>query len=127
MKKSQVPLAETPAEKCARLVGALEDLVSQETVCVRNRDFAAVADIQQRLGPLIEHLAAHSSDTDAGIRVRMAAVIKARDESSAWLQKEMDRTRAELGELQASKRRVAQVAPAYGRAPSSRSRLNVSG
>lgn len=103
-------------QMCARLVVALEDLTAQEALSVGQRDFAAVASIQDRAAPLVELLAAKASDiTDAALHTRLAALHARRSRTGEWLDEHVDLARAELQETHASQRRVAQVAPAYGR------------
>lgn len=124
---SRRPVDESPSEKCARLVVALEDLASQEAVCLKSRDFAAVLSIQGRVEPIIGYLSQHAADVDPAVRDRIAVVLKLRHESGEWLAEELGKTRAELDALEAKKRRVAVVAPVYGKGPVPRSRLNIKG
>jgi hypothetical protein len=55
---------ETPAQRCARIVSALEDLVNQEAAALRAGDFDAVNEIQDRAAPLVEFLALHATEGD---------------------------------------------------------------
>ncbi|MBC7368211.1 MAG: hypothetical protein H7343_15595, partial [Undibacterium sp.] len=48
----------SPAHTCARLLAALEDLVSQEASLLRAADFAGVLATQERAAPIVERLAA---------------------------------------------------------------------
>lgn len=110
---------ETPAQTCARLVAALEDLVAQEATALQARDFAAVVQIQDRAAPLVEHLAAHVDDiVEPRLRERIGRIRAQRHRSGEWLAEQIERTRQELLQTHASRRRVAQVAPAYGRGSS---------
>lgn len=107
---------ETPGQRCARIVAALEDLVSQEAVALANDDLAMVLELQDRTAPLIEFLAtaglAHA--TAPGMRGRIAALQERRALTAARLAVELDRTRAELQETLLGQRRAAQIAPVYG-------------
>ncbi len=106
---------ETPAQTCARLVAALEDLTAQEAATLEARDFPAAIAVQQRAAPLIEHLVAHEAEiVDAALRQRLRALVLRRNKTGEWLAEQVARAREELGEAQAAQRRVAQVAPAYG-------------
>jgi hypothetical protein len=102
-----------PAATCARLLAALEDLVSQEAVLLRAADYPGVLAAQERAAPLVERLAALAATADAAVRTRVAAVLALRSASLDWLAGEMDRVRGELAAMESSERRVAQVAPAY--------------
>ncbi len=119
---------ETPVQKCARLVTALEDLVAQEAVCLQTRDFAAAISIQDRAAPLVEHLSLHGPNVaDQALRRRVETLIARRNDTATWLATELRQTREQLLGLQASQRRVAKVAPAYGRGSDSRRQLCVRG
>jgi hypothetical protein len=119
---------ETPAEMCARLVTALEDLAAQESICLQTRNFAAVVAIQDRAQPLVEHLTAHAADlVDPTVRARIAALIAKRNDSGAWLTAEIERTRQQLHAVEGKQRRVARIAPAYAYARSSRRQLSAVG
>jgi hypothetical protein len=119
---------ETAAQMCARLVTALEDLAAQEAVCVQTRNFAAVVAIQDRAAPLVELLASHEGDiTDAAVRTRIKNLLERRNETGAWLIREIERTRERLHSLEASQRRVARIAPAYGQSSGPRRQLSAVG
>lgn len=119
---------ETPAQRCLRLVAALEDLVHQESATLAKGDWSGAAAVQERSGPLVDFL---SNDTaaknDPALRARLAGIHQRRDESSRALQQKIEETRSDLQQTHAAKRRVAQVAPAYGASPSPRHRLQAKG
>jgi len=107
---------ETPAQTCARIITALEDLAAQEAAALETRDFTAAITIQDRAAPLVEHLATYAGEiTDPALRARIAAVHARRDRTGEWLAEQISRVRQQLHDLEAGQRRVAQVAPAYGR------------
>ncbi len=115
---------ETPAQTCARLVAALEDLVAREAATLEARDFAAVVHLQERCAPLVELLGAHhAAVTDAALRERIRALISRRQQTGEWLAEQIEKTKRALQQANEGRRRVAQIAPVYGRgnaAPSSR-------
>ncbi len=113
----------SPAQRCARLVSALEDLAAQEEASVRALDFAAVDAIQERASALIDALVAQSATLNPALRARLAAVRTRRAATSDGLEAEIGRTRESLRETGATQRRVAQIAPAYGRPVVNRPRL----
>jgi hypothetical protein len=116
------------AQRCPRLIAALEDLAAQEEASLKARDFSAIEAIQERLGALVENLILHASSADAGLRRRIAAVQIRRERSSEWLAAELARTSEELRETEVSQRRVAKIAPVYGTVPaSSRARSHAHG
>jgi len=109
---------ETPAQLCARLLAALEDLAAQETASLQARDFAAVIHLQERAAPLVAHLAEHGpAVADDALRARIAAWLAQRRENGEWLAGQIARTKAELEKLDATRRRVTRLAPVYGRGP----------
>jgi hypothetical protein len=114
-----------PAHTCARLLAALEDLVSQEAVLLRAADYSGVLSTQERAAPLIERLAALAATADAAVRTRVAAVTVLRARSLEWLAGEIARVRIELAEMAVSERQVARVAPVYMSNTSPRQRLSV--
>ena len=110
---------ETTAQTCGRLLTALEDLAAQEASALEVRDFSLVVAIQQRAAPLVEHLATHGpaiAERDRAFGARVAALQARRLRSGEWLAAQVAQTREELAGMQASQRRVAQIAPVYGRA-----------
>ncbi len=108
------------AQDCARMVTALADLADQEGAALRAGDYAAVAGIQTRCAPLLEFLSAHAETMRdrADLVGELRRIRALRNASSSHLQNRLDETRDELGTLQSSRRRLNQVAPAYGHAAS---------
>jgi hypothetical protein len=114
---------ETPAQTCARLIAALEDLVAREAATLEARDFAAVIEIQQRAAPLVELLGAHAADvTDPALRTRLRTLLDRRQKTGEWLSEQIEKTRESLAEINEGRRRARQIAPVYGHrhAPASR-------
>jgi hypothetical protein len=108
---------ETPAQMCTRLLTALEDLAAQEAATLQARDFATAIAIQDRAAPLVELLAAHREElNDPTLRARVAELFARRSRTGEWLAEQMARVREELRQTDVARRRVAQVAPVYGRA-----------
>lgn len=107
---------ETPAQRCLRIVTALEDLAAQEAAALANRDFAAVAALQERTGPLVDFIVSTglSYVNTPALRARIGALHDRRNQTVERLASEMARTRADLEQTQVSQRRVAQIAPVYG-------------
>ena len=103
---------------CARLLAALEELAAQEAASLAARDFAAVVHLQERAAPLVAHLAEHGpgvAKDDPALVGRIAAWLARRHETGEWLAGQIARTKEKLSEVEAAQRRVARVAPAYGR------------
>jgi hypothetical protein len=105
---------ETPAQRCARLIAAFEDLAGEETTALRARDFVAANAIAERAAPLVEWLANYGSVMTPPLRERLAAVYAKRAQNSDFLTSEIARAREELQQIGANRRRVAQIAPVYG-------------
>jgi hypothetical protein len=107
---------ETPAQTCARLVAALEDLVAQEAATLEARDFATVVHLQERAAPLVEHLATHSAEVvDVSLRERIRMLLERRQQSGEWLAAQIEQTKEALRLNDERRHRVTQIAPAYGR------------
>jgi hypothetical protein len=107
---------DTPAQMCARLVAALEDLSAQELASLEARDFEAAIAVQDRAAPLLEHLVAHWPEVpEPQLKARMLEIIQRRNRTGEWLAEQVTQARQQLEEMQVTQRRVARVAPAYGR------------
>jgi hypothetical protein len=110
---------ETPAQRCERLLSALEDLASAEAASVGTRDFSAVLEVQDRAGPLVEFIATHGpAVADARLRSRITAFLRRRAETGERIARQISEVREELARTRASQHRVARIAPVYGSAPS---------
>jgi hypothetical protein len=120
---------ETSAQKCERIVAALEDLAAQEAASVAHNDFAGVQALHERTAPLVEFLAAVGAETlgAAGLRRRLTAVYELRARSGEVLHAAMARVRSELALTEAGQRRAARIAPAYGAQAVRSPRLQVVG
>ncbi len=107
---------ETPTQMAARLVTALEVIARDEAACLGVRDFAGVAHLRERADPLVRHLAEHGpAVADAALRARIAAFLGRHRETGDWLAGQIERTAEQLRDVEAARRRVTRVAPAYGR------------
>lgn len=106
------------AQDCARMVTALADLADQESAALRAGDYAAAAEIQGRCAPLLEFLSVHAESIRgrAELTGQLRQIRAQRNESSAQLEARIEAARTELGTLQSSRRRLNQIAPAYGHA-----------
>jgi hypothetical protein len=108
---------ETPAQTCARLVVALEDLVACEAATVQNRDFSGALDIQERAAPLIDYLATNgSSYADSDLQKRIHALAERRRLTGELLSAQLAEVKESLQSTRASQHRVARIAPVYGSA-----------
>jgi len=107
---------ESAAQRCERIVAALEDLAAQEAAGVAQGDYSAVQALHARTAPLVEFLADAGSEplSVPGLRRRLVAVYELRHRSGEALATAMARTRLELAQTQAAQRRVARLAPTYG-------------
>jgi hypothetical protein len=120
---------QTLAERCKRIVTALEDLVAQESAALANRDFNTVLSLQERTAPLIEFIvttgAAYVAQPE--LRARLDALQLRRSQTSELLAAAMQRNRFDLQETRVAQRRVAQIAPAYGQGSVTRRKLQAVG
>lgn len=106
---------ETPRQTCVRLMGALEDLGAQESVCLGTKDFDALFAVQERADPLIKYLGEHRADAlAAGIEPRVEAWLALRQENARRLATEITAAKAQIDQLDANRRRLTRMAPAYG-------------
>ena len=63
---------------------------------------------------IISTLAGLATHADLATRTRIAALITRRTQRMELLAAEIERTRVELSEMQASQHRAARIAPVYG-------------
>lgn len=119
---------ETTAQRCTRLVGALEELAECEAASVAAQDLPGVADAQNRSAPIVAYLAAHAADVTAPrLRDRIERLLRRRAQAAAALG-DLARACAEaLQALEDRRARVARLVPVYGRPPAAKSRLRAVG
>ncbi|MEO6004635.1 MAG: hypothetical protein ABIZ04_14700 [Opitutus sp.] len=109
---------EKPQQKFNRLVGALDDLVTQEAATLAERNFEGAVEIQERAEPLVSAIADLGAVVaDAVARARVAGLLARRQHNIDFLESQLATARAELMAIQGSALRVAQIAPVYGRTP----------
>lgn len=107
---------ETPAQRCVRIVAALEDLAAQEAASIAAGDYPGALAVQDRAEPLVDFLANDASvpRNDTQLRKRVASICTRRQSTGEKLGAEMTQVRAELQQMQAAQSRVAKIAPVYG-------------
>ena len=119
---------ETTGQACDRLVTALEDLLAQEAAALAQGDFGAALELQERAAPLVDYLAAHGPRAAApALRSRIGALCERRSAAGDRLAAAIARVREELGDTQTAQRRVARIAPAYGRSSAAARQLSAVG
>jgi hypothetical protein len=104
----------TNSGQLSRVLSALEDLASQEELLLHAEDYAEVVTVQVRMAPLINFLVAEVADADTAVRARISALVARRDRTQQRLDRDVGKMREEMVQLEASRRRIARVAPAYG-------------
>lgn len=108
---------ETREHAFSRLVRALQTLVEQEAAQIAARDYRGVVKTQQRATPVVARLAElGASAADADSLVRVAALMVRRQQSQDLLAVQIAQTGEALRRSSESKRRISQIAPAYGTA-----------
>jgi hypothetical protein len=116
---------ETLAQRCTRIAVALDDLAAQEAAALAAEDFDTVVALQDRSAPLVAFLAAQAGEISRQppLAAAVAAVQARRRHSAARLAVSIERARGELDEAGAARRRIARIAPAYGRGAVAASQL----
>lgn len=104
---------ETPLRHFERILGALEELSLQEEQVLRAENYSALAALQHRAAPLVQRLAEYTGPTDDKLRERLSAVVARLARGAELLGRKLQLTRIELSRIEATQRRVKQVAPAY--------------
>ena len=100
------------------MVTALADLADQESAALRAGDYVAAAEIQNRCAPLVEFLSGHAEAMRgrADLLGELRRIRALRNAGSSQLGLRLEEARAERDGLQSSRRRLNQIAPAYGHA-----------
>lgn len=118
----------TPLQIAQRLLTALEDLASQESVLLRSLDLVEAVQISERAAPLVEQLCALIAESPevAPLRGRVEELVAQRRRSAVLLDSHLARLQAELHRIDEARNRLARVAPVYsGGSPAPiESRLN---
>ncbi len=105
---------ETPEQKCLRLLGALEDLAQAENASLLAGDAEGLAALQDRAAPLVAYLAEHGAAvTSEATRRRVAAWLEHRRQTESFFAGHIARMQERMREIDAARRRVARLAPAY--------------
>lgn len=106
---------ETPAHKCLRLLGALEELARAENVALAAGDAEGLASLQERAAPLVAYLAEHGAAiADDATRCRVASWLEHRRLTESFFAGHIARMQERMREIDAARRRVARLAPVYG-------------
>jgi len=108
---------ESAAQTCARLLIALEDLVEQEAGLLASEQVLAMADLQDRMAPLVERLVALAPVADSSIRVRVQELVQRRSYTGAELASRLLHLRGELDRMAEARHTVNRIAPVYGAMP----------
>lgn len=105
---------ETPLQIATRLLAALEDITSQESVLLRTLDFVDAVALQERAAPLVDQLAALAKHPDVStLRRQVSALVDKRQQSRHFLDAQLGRLQSELRRIDEARTRLAKVAPAY--------------
>jgi len=99
-----------------RLLTALEDLASEETVLLRSLDLFEAVQLAERAAPLIERLCSLLAEEPEirDLRPRVEALVAQRRRNSAMLDSHLVRLQSELRRVEEARKRLSRVAPVYG-------------
>ncbi|MBA4137980.1 MAG: hypothetical protein C0518_11740 [Opitutus sp.] len=118
----------SPLQTAQRLLTALEDLASQESVLLRSLDLVEAVQISERAAPLVEELCALVAESPevAPLRDRVEELVAQRRRSAVLLDSHLSRLQTELQRIDEARNRLARVAPVYsgGHAAPLEPRLN---
>ena len=119
---------ESPVQTCARLLAALEDLVTEEAGLLAAEQVSEMITLQARMEPLVEHLVALAPAADPGVRVRVQALVARRAYTGADLSARIAHLRGELDRMAETRHTVHRLAPVYRELPTaSQSRFSAVG
>lgn len=120
---------ETPLATAKRLLVALEELVLDETILIRTRDFSGAVEIRVRANELIEKFCSLASEPSVeALRPRVHALIERCNQNQLFVEEQRAQLQGELDRVNEAHGRLRQFAPVYkgypGPRPGSESRLN---
>lgn len=106
---------ETPEQKCLRLLGALEEMAQAENASLLAGDAEGLAALQEQAAPLVAYLAEHGAAiANEATRRRVAAWLEHRRLTESFFAGHIARMQERMREIDAARRRVTRLAPAYG-------------
>lgn len=104
------------AQRAQRLLAALDELASQESVLVRSLDLIEALQIAERAAPLVEEVCTLAAEPDvAALRPQVESLVARRQRSAALLEGQLQRVQEELRRVDEARRRLTRTAPAYQR------------
>jgi hypothetical protein len=118
---------ETPFATATRLLRALEELVTLETMLLRSMDFVEAVQVREQMAPIVEGLCALAADPEVkGLKPRVDTLLRYGAQNYHFLEGELARMQEELTRVNEARGRLRHVAPAYGtnRTVGAESRLN---
>jgi hypothetical protein len=118
---------ESAAQKCARLVVALEQLVAVEAVLLVERDHEKLSELQERTSPIVAQLTELAPLASTETRDRILAVVARRVQHDVCFSEHTTRLEAELRDCREARSRLTNFAPAYRPVMSSSPRLRAHG
>ena len=116
-----------PIPTATRLVSALEELITQETVLIRTMDFIDAVQVRERAAPLVEKLCELATDPAIEtLRPRIDGLLERCSQNYHFLDGQLTKLQHELNRVGEARGRLRNVAPAYkaGRTVTGESRLN---
>jgi hypothetical protein len=118
---------ETPPATAHRLLAALEELVTLETMLLRTMDFVEAVQVREQMAPIVEELCALAADPAVrALQPRVDTLLRYGAQNYHFLDGQLARMQEELSRVAEARGRLRHVAPAYGttRAATGESRLN---
>lgn len=118
---------ETPLATATRLLSALEDLITQETVLIRTMDFIDAVQVRERAAPFVEKLCELAPlPAVETLRPRIDGLLERSSQNYHFLEGQLTKLQHELNRVGEARGRLRSVAPAYklGRTVTAESRLN---
>ncbi len=119
---------EMPFATATRLLTALEEFVSNETVLLRTEDFVAAVQVREQMAPVVEALCALAAHPEVlTLKPRVDTLLRYSAQNYGFLEEQLARQQEELTRVTEARGRLRHVAPAYRttrRATAGESRLN---
>lgn len=113
------------SQTASRLLGALEEMLIEETTLIRTMDFVEAVVVRERSGPLVEKLCCLASDPAVQqLRPRVQLLLNRWSQNHHFLDEQLHRLQIELSRVSDARSRLKRVLPAYLSSTVAESRLN---
>jgi hypothetical protein len=104
----------TPVATAARLLDALDELITQENILIRTMDFVEAVQVRERAAPIVDKLCELASEpVAAALRSRLDVLLGRCDQNYRLLEGHLAQMQEELSRVSQARGRLRHFAPVY--------------